>query len=129
MAQPRLTQEAIECLADLGEGIGKPYLDEHVLLARRGLVEINNGRFGAYMRITEVGRTYLARTASSGGRAATKPRGPGGTRGIRINDLEAATRAAAEAPRSVSSDSLRGAGTRTSRTPAKQAMPHGQKRR
>lgn len=128
MAQSRLTQDAIECLAELGEGIGKPCFAEHTLLAKRGLIEINTGRFGAYTRITEAGRTYLGRMPSRAGRAGPKPRGPGGTRGVQIHDLEAATRTAAEV-NAARSDSLRGAGTRTSRTPAKQAMPHGQKRR
>lgn len=128
MAQPRLTQEAIECLADLGEGIGKPYLDEHAQLAKRGLLEINHGRFGAYTRITEAGRKYLSRMGSQQvvGPPA-KPRGPGGIRGV-LNIPEAATGLAVEAP-STRKTSLRGAVPRTSRNTANQAMPHGQKRR
>lgn len=128
MTGPRLTPEALECLTELGEGIGRPYLDAHTTLARRGLIDINTGRFGAYTRITDAGRKHLARTASSGGRAATKPRGPGGTRGVSNPNPEAATGATAEAP-SARSTSLRGAEPRPSRTSAMKAKPHGQKRR
>lgn len=130
MTGPRLTQDATSCLAELGRiSAGCPYATEHYTLARHGLIDINKGRFGAYARITEAGRKHLARTVSQQvvGPPA-KPRGPGGTRGVSNPYPEAATGAAAEAP-SARSTSLRGAVPRPSRITAKQAKPHGQKRR
>lgn len=62
---PTLTDNQQLLLRELGEGLGRAYANDHRVLEKKGLILIHNGRFGDYTQITDAGRTYLARMASS----------------------------------------------------------------
>jgi hypothetical protein len=122
-----IPQEEIDCLIEMGNGIGRPYLAAHESLCKRGLIEILKGRFGKHTRITEAGRSYLSRMESQeGGRAAFRQQvalAPVKTKPASNRDPVAAPGLSVEIADSTEGTSFRGAGPRTRRTPAKQAAP------
>lgn len=62
---PPLTADQKALLREIEGGAGRAYLPDHLTLEKKGLLQIKTGRFGDFTVITEAGRQYLARMASS----------------------------------------------------------------
>ena len=62
---PPLTADQKALLREIEGGAGRAYLPAHLTLEKKGLLQIKTGRFGDFTVITEAGRQYLARMASS----------------------------------------------------------------
>lgn len=121
---PPLTADQKALLREIEGGAGRAYLPDHLTLEKKGLLQIKTGRFGDYTVITEAGRQYLARMASSqvvGLPGAEVSPAPVAKKPVSIRPRERQPGLAASSPARGEGHLLRAAPARTCRKGANQA--------
>lgn len=94
----KLTPETLEAMHDLARfNVAGRELPQQAALEAAGFVSSGRSRFGAWVRVTDLGRSYLSKTLSRGGRA-TSTRAPGDT-GDSNNESAGSTPTVAPRPR------------------------------